>query len=92
MISGPELLEPLSEHSMVPLGLGQAIIGGFGLGQAISGGKTIKGYTKKIYLLECSQKDCSISKIVPELSIPLGSFVAIPIPDFFSGCISEGKT
>ena len=62
-----------------------------GLGQAIIGGKVDKEYTKKIYSLECSQRNCIISKIGAELSIPRGSFVAIPIPDFLSGCVSEGK-
>ena len=80
MISGPELSETLSEHSMVALGLGQAIIGGKSSGE----------YTKKIYRLECSQGDCVISKIQAELSTSRGMFVEIPIPDFMSGCIFEG--
>ena len=67
---------------MVPLGLGQAIIGG----------ETNEGYTKNIYHLECSQETCYLSKLEAELSIARESFVAIPIPDFLSGCISEGKT
>ena len=80
MISGPELSETLSGHSMVVLGLGQAIIGGKNNGE----------YTKIIYHLECSQGDCFISKIQSELSNSRGMFVAIPIPDFLSGCIYEG--
>ena len=80
MISGPELSERLSGHSMVVLGLGQAIIGGKSNGE----------YTKKIYHLECSQGDCVLSKIHSELSDSRGMFVAFPIPDFFSGCILEG--
>ena len=66
---------------MVPLGLGQAIIGG----------ETNEGYTKNIYHLECSQETCDISKFGSELLLARGSFVAIPIPDFLSGCITEGK-
>ena len=62
-----------------------------GLGQAIIGGKNNQKYTKKIYLLECSHGDCDFSKIGSELSIARGSFVAIPIPDLWSGCASEGK-
>ena len=80
MISGPELSETLSEHYMVALGLGQAIIGGKSNGE----------YTKKIYHLECLQGDCVISKIHSELSDSRGMFVAIPIPDFISRCIFEG--
>ena len=80
MISGPELSETLSGHSMVVLGLGQAIIGGKSNGQ----------YTKKIYHLQCSQGDCVITKIHSELPDSRGMFVAIPIPDFMSGCIFEG--
>ena len=67
---------------MVPLELGQAIIGG----------ETDGTRTKKIYHLECSQETCYLSKLKAELSIARESFVAIPIPDFLSGCISEGKT
>ena len=80
MISGPELPETLSEHMMVALELGQTIIGG----------KSNDEYTKKIYHLECSQGDCVISKMQQELSSSRGMFVAIPIPDFLSGCISGG--
>ena len=67
---------------MVPLALGQAIIGG----------KTGDTKTNKIYHLECSKETCDLSKLEAELSIPRESFVAIPIPDFLSGCISKGKT
>ena len=82
MISGPDLLEPLSGHSMVTLRLGQAVIGG------LSEYEITKN---KIYYLECSQGDCVISKLRIELSIERSSFLAIPIPDFISGCILEGK-
>ena len=67
---------------MVPLELGQAIIGG----------ETDDTSTNKIYHLECSQKTCDISKLEAKLSIGRDSFVAIPIPDYLSGCISDGKT
>ena len=80
MISGPELPETLSEHSMVALGLGQAIIGG----------KSNGIYTNKISYLECSQGDCYTSKLHSELSTSRGMFAAIPIPDFLSGCIFKG--
>ena len=79
--SGPDLEDALSGHSMVPLELGQAIIGG-----------ETDTRTNKIYHLECSQETCYLSKLEAELSIARESFVAIPIPDFLSGCISEGKT
>ena len=76
------MIEPLSGHSMVALGLGQAIIGGLNEYEVTK---------KKIYNLECSKGDCEISMIGVELSIERSSFVAIPIPDFLSGCILEGK-
>ena len=66
---------------MVPLELGQAIIGG----------ETDGTRTNKIYHLECSQEIWDLSKLDAELSMARESFVAIPIPDFLSGCISEGK-
>ena len=80
MIAGPDLPVKLSGHSMVALGLGQAVIGG----------ESNQQYTKKIYHLVCSREDCGFSKMGQELSIARGSFVAIPIPDIFSGCILEG--
>ena len=78
--SGPDLEDALSGHSMVPLELGQAIIGG-----------ETDTRTNKIYHLECSQETWYLSKLEAELSIARESFVAIPIPDFLSGCITEGK-
>ena len=86
MILGPDIPELLSGHSMVALGLGQAIIGGK------NDLLTTTIYSKKIYHLERSRGDFAISRILSELSIPLASFMAIPIPEFFSGCISEGET
>ena len=80
MIAGPELPETLSEHSMVAFGLGQAIIGG----------KSNFIIRKKISQLECSGGDCEINKIA-DLAIERSMLVAFPIPDFFSGCISQGK-
>ena len=79
--SGPGLEDALWGHSMVPLGLGQAIIGG----------KTNGEYTTTIYHLECSQKSCDFTKLGAELTTARGSFVAIPMPDFLSGCRTEGK-
>ena len=73
---------------MVPLGLGQAIIGG----EIVTVNTNNKKNTNKIYHLECSQHTCDISKLEAKLSIERDSFVAIPIPDYLSGCISEGKT
>ena len=68
---------------MVNLGFGQAILGGldyYGLLQA------------KIYHITCSDHICVICALEnKELSVPRGSFVAIPIPDGMSGCISESK-
>ena len=68
---------------MVRLGNGQAIIGGF----SYSSG----GDQAKIYFMDCSNRNCSISLLNIELSVPKGYFVAIPIPDTISGCITGGK-
>ena len=81
MISGPNLPEKLSGHSMIAIEFGQAIIGGY----------NDEEYFKKIYHLGCASREFVISKIKLELSIPRGLFVAIPIPDFLSGCVLESK-
>ena len=66
---------------MVPLGLGQAILGGH--------------YDfitqKKIFFITCSNKNCIVTTLPNELSHPIDDFVAIPIADQMAGCISEGK-
>ena len=67
---------------MVALGLGQAVLGGYSTGS---------GYQKKIYLITCSEQICMISLLNQELSIPRDNFVAIPIPDSMSGCISNSE-
>ena len=46
----------------------------------------------KILLMGCYNKNCAISILNKELSVPKGWFVAIPIPDTISGCITGGKT
>ena len=84
MISGPDLPNSLYGHSMVPLGQGQAIIGGIGVDENYAP-------QAKIYHLTCSHQSCMISLLSKELSVPRGNFVAIPIPDSMSGCISESK-
>ena len=66
---------------MVPLGFGQAVLGGRGNGE----------YHRKIYSMTCSDQICMISMLSKELSIPRAYFVAIPIPDSMSGCISQCK-
>ena len=80
-ISGPLLPKPLEFHSMVRLGKGQAILGGWSNGD----------YQAKIYSVGCSDRNCIISLLNRELSVPQGYFVAISIPDTISGCITEGK-
>ena len=80
-ILGPLLPITLFAHSMVKLGKGQAILGGS------SGG----AYQSKIYSMTCSNRNCVISLLNRELSIPNNKFVAITIPDTISGCISGGK-
>ena len=80
-ISGPLLPIPLYYHSMVRLGKGQAILGGF----------SSNDYQTKIYSMACSNRNCIISLLNRELSVPKYCFVAIPIPDTISGCITGGK-
>ena len=63
-----------------------------GKGQAILGGSELFSYQAKIYLMTGSNRNCIISLLNRELSIPKGQFVAIPIPDTTSGCITGGKS
>ena len=65
---------------MVPLGHGQAILGGRDDNDV---------FQNKIYHITCSQQICTLSKMKKELSVPRAYFVAIPIPDSMSGCISQ---
>ena len=81
-ISGPLLPIPLSSHSMVRLGKGQAILGGW---------SNSVDYQATIYLMTCSKRNCILSLLDRELSAPKDRFVAIPIPDIISGCITGGK-
>ena len=81
IIAGPDLPVSLSGHSMVNLGLGQAILGGKHSGYA----------TKKIYFLTCSQEICYVTKLKQELSVSRQDFVAISIQDDVSGCLLESK-
>ena len=80
---GPDLPVPLNGHteSTVPLGHGQAILGG--LSTYIS--------QKKIYVINCQRRDCFVSTMIQELSYQRSYFVAIPIPDDLAGCVTRGK-
>ena len=71
----------LQSHSMVRLGKGQAILGGW----------SSNVYQAKIYSMTCSNRNCIISLLDRELSAPRRNFVAIPIPDKNLGCITEGN-
>ena len=71
----------LYRHAMVQLGNGQAIIGGGGNGIIQA----------KIHFLHCMNRNCSISTLNQELSVPRYDFLAVPIPDTIAGCISGGK-
>ena len=66
---------------MVPFGTGQVILGGYGNG----------GVQKKIYHITCLHQIFTISILSKELSVPRSHFVAIPIHNDLSGCISESK-
>ena len=69
---------------MVRLGKGQAILGG-------DGGLSNNDRQVKIYSMTCSNRNCIISLLNRELSVPRDNFVAIPIPDTITGCITDGK-
>ena len=63
-----------------------------GLGQAILGGRDDNGiYRNEIYHFTCYQEDFTISLLEQLLETPRAYFVAIPIPDSISGCISDSK-
>ena len=81
VFTGPKLPMSLFRHAMVQLGNRQAIIGGFGNGD----------FQDKIHLFSCMNKNCSIHQLDQILSLPRYWFVAIPIPDTLSGCITGGK-
>ena len=75
----------LLDHSMVRLGKGQALLGGrSNIFQA-------NAVQAKIYSMTCSNSNCIISLLDRELSVRKHSFVAIPIPDTISGCITGGE-
>ena len=66
---------------MVPFGKGQIILGGIGN----------FSYHSKIYYMSCLHQILTITVLSKELSVPRSYFVAIPIQDSISGCISESK-
>ena len=89
---GPQLPTILSRHSMVPLGYGQALIGGFrGKSSFDSIDPSANDIQTKVIHLTCSNRNCTFSILKEMLSMPRQSFVAIPIPDTISGCITGGK-
>ena len=69
-------------HSMVRLGKGLVILGGVSLGGH---------HQAKIYSMVFSNRNCNILLLNRKLSGPKSGFVAIPIPDTISGCITGGK-
>ena len=84
LFSGPKLPVRISRHSMIPLGNGQAIVGG-----ATTSGPN--EHNRKIYFLTVLNSTWKVSVLNQALSFPRRSFLAIPIPDTISGCISEGR-
>ena len=62
-----------------------------GKGQAILGGSSNGVYQAKIYSMGCSNRNCIISLLNRELSVPKDQFVAIPMPDTISRCITGGE-
>ena len=77
----------LSGHSMVPLGFGQAILGGRTTGHL--------QYQRKIYFIICSQcknaQSWKVSILKQELEVSRIFFIAIPIPDQMAGCVSNSE-
>ena len=71
----------LFRHAMVQLSNGQAMIGGGDSGIV----------QEKIHIFTFLKRNCSIHQLDQVLSFPSGMFVAIPIPDTLSGCITGGK-
>ena len=82
IVTGPDLPIALYGHSMVPLGFGQIIIGGTSNGNHVQ---------SRLYFLKCTTGNCVITTLVQELSVPRSAFMAIPISDTISGCISDRK-
>ena len=80
----------LESHAMVQLVNGQAIIGGYG-DREYGDPEYDTDYQDKIYFFSCMNRNCSIHQLRQELSVPSAQFVAIPIPDTLSGCITGGK-
>ena len=83
---------------MVRIGKGQAILGGNSGSvdmtvdfDPLVNDQADEVYHSKIYSFTCSNRNCIISLLERELSVQKGYFVAIPIPDTISGCISKGK-
>ena len=81
VFTGPKLPMSLYRHAMIQLGNRQAIMGGYGNGH----------FHDKIHLFSCTNRNCSIHQLDQVLSLPREMFVAIPIPDTLSGCITGGK-
>ena len=85
---GPKLPRKVKYHSMVPLAKGQAIIGGF-----YPDISTIQPTHDiiSIHYLTVIKRNCIISVLDRKISVPRFLFVAIPISDKLSGCITVGK-
>ena len=81
---GQDLPLPIAGHSMVPLGFGQAILGG--RDPSHNG-----AYYSAIYLMKSSQHICKVLQLDKRLSVPRALGVVIPIPDSMAQCISESK-
>ena len=62
-----------------------------GNGLAIIGGGAGNEFQDMIYLYTCKARNCSISTLSQKLSVPRYWFVAIPISDTISGCITGGE-
>ena len=84
----------IREHSMVQLGNGQAILGGYRGNRFINSGFAdfrLNGVQTKIYHLTCTSRNCMISLLDKVISDSRKMTLVIPIPDNISGCITGGK-
>ena len=84
----------IREHSMVQLGNGQAILGGYRGNRFINSGyghTRLNGAQTRIYYLTCINRNCKISLLNKVIRDARKMTLVIPIPDNISGCITGGK-
>ena len=76
---------------MVPLAKGQVLIGGVYTSTATFESLHQINDIVTIHYLTVIKRNCIISILDRKISVPRAAFVAIPISDKVSGCITVGK-